>query len=125
MDIEDTFERVSTRGVGSEGSPKEPCHSPLAYLSVEMDRVMAEVRATRAKRQDRDSREAALAAEKFQEQQNADREAAEWAEKERAFCATYPTREQAAAITRLCTEFRFRRAEAARRIAVGGGARRD
>jgi hypothetical protein len=117
-DIVDCLTIVLKRGVGSAG---QPCHSPMAFLSKAMDSVFVEVEETRKRsraREDRDQREAD--AKRLQTEKDA-QEAADWAVKESAFIAAFPsTSEQTEILAQLCANLPFKLSgELARVMGIG------
>lgn len=93
QDIADCFALVRERGIG-KGESATTCHSPMSYLAKAMDGVLPEVQSHRERVREHEERHRlALEADKARVEHE-EREAAEWAEKERAFEAAFPDEER-------------------------------
>ncbi|MGK5085710.1 hypothetical protein WDW37_20670, partial [Bdellovibrionota bacterium FG-1] len=123
-DISECLELLQERGIkrrGPNGEESQPCHSPMAYLSKAMGDIFSEVELRRQKARERIEREQRDAEAARELQENDEREAAEWAVKERAFVEALPEEDrQHEVIAGLLGNMPFRPdSQVGRRMGVG------
>ncbi len=123
-DISECLELLQERGIkrrGPNGEESQPCHSPMAYLAKAMGEIFGEVESRRQKARERIEREQREVQAARELQENDEREAAEWAVKERAFVEAIPEEDrQHEVIAGLLENMPFRpNSQVGRRMGIG------